>query len=58
MELYACLMENLSDIQMVNCRMEKNVDLLIYEDHGFLKAYEDFSFSSAAQVSSGNITQM
>lgn len=58
MELYASLMENLSEIQMVEARIENKVDQLIYEDNGFLKPYEDFSFCSTAQVSSGNITQM
>lgn len=46
--MYADLMENLSEIQEVDTRIQRNVDRLVLEDSGFLRAYEDFSFCSTA----------
>lgn len=59
LELYATLMENVSEIEAIDCQMERNVEsLVIDEDAGFLRAYENYTFSSAAQVSNGNATQL
>ena len=57
LEQYATLLDNLSEIQSVDARVMQNVDRLVYEDFGFLKTYDDFSFCSTAQVQTGNITQ-
>ena len=50
LELYADLMESMSEIQEVDSRVKSCVDELVYEDGGFLGTYEDFSFCSTAQV--------
>lgn len=44
----------MSELDEVDSKIARNVDELVYEDTGFLKAYEDYSFSSAALVSNGN----
>lgn len=48
LEQYANLMENMSEIQEVEVRINNSVDELRYDDYGFLGTYEDFSFCSTA----------
>ena len=50
MALYADFMEDMSEFMNITENIGMKVDELQLHDFGFLKAYEDFSFTSTSQV--------
>ena len=47
---YADFSEHLSDLACINERIEERIDEVSFEDQGFLKTYEEFSFTASSQL--------
>ena len=56
--LYADFAQDLSEMMSINERIGTKVDELRLTDTGFLKTYEDFSFTSTSQVQNQNVTHI